>query len=186
MSPRRSSRARTTQPSPLIPTQTPSSNSSVTSDRAQRATRSGIKASSPQRSIPRSQSHDDAADDPAKPPPRRTRSGGTDIKEPSPAADEIYDEEEDEAQDENEITRCVCGRLDFPGMAGPLSDMLKKVNYIPTDSSPIGDFFLQCDECKVWQHGGCVGIVDQAHSPDEYFCERCSKEYHRVGTTPEG
>lgn len=136
--------------------------------------------------MPRLQSQDDAADDQPKPPPRRTRSGHGEIKEPSPAADDVFDEEEDEAQDENEITRCVCGRLDFPGMASPLSDMLKKVNYVPLDSSPTGDFFLQCDECKVWQHGGCVGIVDQAHSPDEYFCERCAKDDHRVATTAEG
>lgn len=47
-------------------------------------------------------------------------------------------------------------------------------------SDDIGSMFIQCDSCKVWQHGGCVGIMDEDMSPDEYFCEECRKDLHRI------
>jgi hypothetical protein len=61
----------------------------------------------------------------------------------------------------------------------------------PTDSSDllsddIGSMFIQCDSCKVWQHGGCVGIMDEEMSPDEYFCEECRKDLHRIRGEPNG
>lgn len=49
-----------------------------------------------------------------------------------------------------------------------------------------GGMFIQCDVCKVWQHGGCVGIMDEAMSPDEYFCEQCRKDLHKITTTANG
>ena len=50
----------------------------------------------------------------------------------------------------------------------------------------LGGLFIQCDVCKVWQHGGCVGIMDEAASPDEYFCEECRKDLHKVTSSPKG
>ncbi|KAI5286459.1 hypothetical protein KEM54_006769 [Ascosphaera aggregata] len=43
-----------------------------------------------------------------------------------------------------------------------------------------GSLFIQCDGCKVWQHGGCVGIMDEEASPEEYYCERCRGDLHRI------
>jgi gas vesicle protein len=53
-------------------------------------------------------------------------------------------------------------------------------------SDDIGSMFIQCDSCKVWQHGGCVGIMDEAMSPDEYFCEECRKDLHRIKSETNG
>ncbi|TVY48548.1 putative histone deacetylase complex subunit [Lachnellula occidentalis] len=39
--------------------------------------------------------------------------------------------------------------------------------------------FLQCDNCKVWQHGCCVSIMSEEQSPDEYFCEECRPNLHK-------
>ena len=55
---------------------------------------------------------------------------------------------------------------------------------IPSDEA--GGMFIQCDICKVWQHGGCVGIMDEAASPDEYFCEECKPEFHKLMTSAKG
>ena len=49
-----------------------------------------------------------------------------------------------------------------------------------------GGLFIQCDVCKVWQHGGCVGIMDEAMSPEEYFCEQCRKDLHKIATSVTG
>jgi hypothetical protein len=40
--------------------------------------------------------------------------------------------------------------------------------------------FILCDGCSVWQHGGCVGIVEESQSPDKYFCEQCRPKQHSV------
>ena len=47
-------------------------------------------------------------------------------------------------------------------------------------------FSIQCDGCQVWQHGGCVSITAKAMSPEEYFCELCCKDLHKITTTVNG
>ena len=189
MSPRRSSRARINPPPPpAAPKHTTSSNSSNSSGRAERSTRSQDKNGSPRRSDPRSQSLDDAgANEPTKPPPRRTRSGHDEIREPPPVKDEV----EDEDVDEEEITRCVCGQIEYPGLPAPTTELLKQQDGRSSASPTIvneelGNMFIQCDVCQVWQHGGCVGILDDASAPDEYFCEGCRRDLHKLGTAPNG
>jgi hypothetical protein len=88
--------------------------------------------------------------------------------------------------EEDEVTRCVCGFQDYPGLS---SDAAKSSAALPDTEAPsddLGGLFIQCDICKVWQHGGCVGIMDEAASPDEYFCEECRKDLHKVTTSPKG
>ena len=193
MSPRRSSRARTTQPPPSAPAHTNSSTSSVSSGRAERSTRSNHKTNSPNLSNPRSQSPDDP-EEPTKHPPRRTRSSHEEIKDANTTTpgDE---EEEDVEEEEEEVTRCICGQTDYPGLPSPTQDLFKQrtkkedgassasPEILPDDA---GGMFIQCDVCKVWQHGGCVGILDDAAVPDEYFCEQCRKDLHKVATSPSG
>jgi hypothetical protein len=92
--------------------------------------------------------------------------------------------------DEEEITRCICGQDEYPG---PPSDTGKsrdaQLSSI-TDSDIVNDeaggLYIQCDMCKVWQHGGCVGIMEEATTPDEYFCEECRKDLHKVMTSTKG
>lgn len=194
MTPRRSSRARGPQPLLIAPTQTNSSNSSVSSSRQERSTRSSQKQTSPRRSNPRSQSNDEVDD--AKPPPRRTRSGHEDVKVQLKHEREADNdkEEEEAAEEEEEVTRCVCGKADYPGLPAPVQEQLKQQAEI-TDpkhepqaiNDDIGGLFVQCDICKVWQHGGCVGILDEtAANRDDYFCEQCRKDLHKILTAPNG
>lgn len=56
-------------------------------------------------------------------------------------------------------TRCICGLEESPHA---------------------DDLLIQCDTCKAWQHGGCVGIEDESLSPNEYFCEICRGDLHRI------
>lgn len=182
MSPRRSSRARITQSVPSAPKHTNSSTSSISSGRAERSTRSHNKITSPRTSIPRSQSDDH--DEPSKPQPRRTRSGHEEPKEP---VNDIVEDEDLES--EEGVTRCICGSAEYPGLPEATARVLRLpkagdgVGTLPED---MGGLFIQCDVCKVWQHGGCVGILDAASSPDEYFCEECRKDLHKTTITPDG
>ncbi|KAF8630645.1 hypothetical protein AX15_002796 [Amanita polypyramis BW_CC] len=66
----------------------------------------------------------------------------------------------DAAEDEEQgITRCVCGSTE--------------------DDPDAGEFMVQCETCKVWQHGLCMGYQseDQVHD-DDYYCELCRPELH--------
>lgn len=195
MTPRRSSRARTTQPSPALLQHTNSSSSSNSMAR-ERSTRSNHKNTSPQGSVDhRSQSVDDAengsrADLPHTRKRQRARDDDGDPRRED-------DEEDPEDDEEEEITRCLCGQQDYPGLPPSRREALDRgavkaeAGHPPTDSSDMlsddaGSMFIQCDTCKVWQHGGCVGIMDEETSPDEYFCEECRKDLHRIRGEPNG
>ncbi|KAJ5099421.1 Zinc finger PHD-type [Penicillium argentinense] len=196
MSPRRSSRARTTQPSPALLQHTNSSSSNSTT--RERSTRSNHKNPSPHGSSGhRSQSVDDAehgsrVDLPQTRQRQRAREDEDDEDPPRAGDDEAFDEDEEE-----EITRCLCGQQDYPGLPHSRREALTRGvvksegGHPPTDSSDmlsddVGSMFIQCDSCKVWQHGGCVGIMDEEASPDEYFCEECRKDLHKIRGEPNG
>ena len=190
MTPRRSSRAHTTQPTPSAPHQNNSSTSSVSSSRTDRNARSHHKRPSPRSSIaPRSQSSEEI-DGSTKPLPRRTRSSQDNA--PTEATNITIDDEEDE-EGEEEITRCICGQTEYPGMPVEASDTAKPGSKGTGDAissitlqEDAGGLFIQCDVCKVWQHGGCVGIMDVAMSPEEYFCEECRSDLHKITSTANG
>lgn len=157
----------------------------MSSNRAERSTRSNNKnTSSHKSSTPRSLSSEDADEgaDQRLPQTRRRTRGDQDPADDdsAPRADETLDEDDAGEEDEEEITRCVCGHQDYPG---PPSDGGK---HHDSQSEESGGLFIQCDICKVWQHGGCVGIMDEATSPEEYFCEECRNELHKLMTSPKG
>ena len=193
MSPRRSSRARTTQPPPGVTAAHSTTSSSASSSRGDRASRANHKQSSPHKSsTPHSLSSEDVDEPPrdlhAEPPVTRRRTREQDADEDATA--KLVDELEDEIAEEDEVTRCLCGQQEYPG---PPSDAGKSKDGQPAsliDSDIQGDeaggLFIQCDVCKVWQHGGCVGIMDEAASPDEYFCEECRKDLHKVMISSKG
>ncbi|KAJ5908175.1 Zinc finger PHD-type [Penicillium taxi] len=189
MSPRRSSRARTTQPSPALVQQANSSSSSTSLTR-ERSTRSNHKNPSSQGSSgQRSQSIDETENSSrADLPQTRQRQRARDDDDEPPREDDDEDLDEDE---EEEVTRCLCGQQEYPGLPPSRREALGRPvvkaepNHPPADSSDLlsddtGSMFIQCDLCKVWQHGGCVGIMDEETSPDEYFCEGCRKDLHRI------
>lgn len=193
MSPRRSSRARTSQPQQIAPQQqTNSSSSSITSGRADRNARSHHKTLSPQSSAAPQSRSSEAVEDLVKLLIRRTRSSQEDIRDNIRAEPEDEDEENEE-----DVTRCICGQQEYPGIPGPVEDALKASSMGNSASDPTaapaslpedaGGLFIQCDVCKVWQHGGCVGIINQAMTPnDEYFCEECRKDLHKITSTANG
>lgn len=195
MSPRRSSRARTTQPPPAPPLHTHSSTSSSSSSRAERSTRSHHKLQSPQRSAHhRSESIDEIQDGRRSDPPQtRQRKRGLDEEKVEPIR--IHAEGEDD-EGEEEVTRCICGHQEYPGLPVPPPDLSNRPNSkagikdvkdpqssttaLETLPDDAGGLFIQCDICKVWQHGGCVGIMDEAMTPEEYFCEQCRRDLHSI------
>ena len=85
------------------------------------------------------------------------------------------DSEEDE-------TRCVCGLNDYLGPPSSVGGM----KALEKSATHTGNLFIQCDTCHVWQHGGCVGIFDDAVTPDNYFCELCRKDLHVLATDSQG
>ncbi|KAF2015603.1 hypothetical protein BU24DRAFT_461841 [Aaosphaeria arxii CBS 175.79] len=193
MSPRRSSRARITQPPSIVPAAPSTSSSSVSSARTDRATRSIQKQSSPHKSSTPHSLSSEEGDEPlngteVEPPLTRRRTRGQDNEEDGSMKNDY--ELDEEIAEEEEITRCVCGQQEYPG---PPSDAGKSKD---AQSSAIADsdvqnddaggLFIQCDICKVWQHGGCVGIMDEATSPEEYFCEECRKDLHKLMTSSKG
>ncbi|KAH8701738.1 hypothetical protein BGW36DRAFT_394558 [Talaromyces proteolyticus] len=189
MSPRRSSRARTTQPSPALLQHTNSNSSSGNSlGRGERSTRSNHKLSSPQGS----QSLDESDGKPDLPQTRQRQHAQDDDSDDLPKGNEDADADDDENEEE-EITRCLCGQQEYPGLpplqGNPVGGK-ESSKIATTESDPlsdeIGSMFIQCDSCKVWQHGGCVGIMDEAMSPDEYFCEQCRKDLHKITSEPNG
>ncbi|KAJ6130550.1 hypothetical protein N7512_003330 [Penicillium capsulatum] len=181
MSPRRSSRARTTQPSPALVQHSNSSNSSTSA--RDRSTRSNHKTLSPHGSSgPRSQSIDDAENGSRTDLPHtRTRQRARDDEDDPPREEEEEDAEDDE---EEEVTRCLCGQQDYPGLPPPVAKLSVAASLslsLPTRPQVHLSFYRM-----TLGHGGCVGIMDEETSPDEYFCEECRKDLHRTRGEPNG
>ncbi|KAJ9155197.1 PHD-finger domain-containing protein [Pleurostoma richardsiae] len=175
--PRRSSRARTTQSQ----SQHSSSTTSSTSGRADRSTRSFNKTGSPQKSTPSASLSSEPPDDlitvnnDALSNRRRTRAQDDEHDRVHARLEEPFDmpNESDEVEDDNESVRCVCKKQEYPGPPTIEED---------TKLEDLAGFYVQCDICKVWQHGGCVGIMSEESSPEEYFCEQCKPEFHKIYT----
>jgi hypothetical protein len=96
-----------------------------------------------------------------------------------PEEDEVnnYEAEgEDDIDDDQEVTRCVCGEDEVSPTSVNLvlADVLQKEGQIKID---VG-LFIQCDKCSVWQHGYCVGLFANYDVPDKYWCELCKPDLH--------
>ncbi|KAF2758996.1 hypothetical protein EJ05DRAFT_485076 [Pseudovirgaria hyperparasitica] len=184
-------RSRTSQP---LPSGTAHSNSSssTSSTRADRVTRSiNRHQSSNKSSTPHSLSSEDG-DEPlalaqhSEPPQTRRRTRAQDVVDDNT---KLEDETGEDAGEEDEITRCICGNQDYPG---PPIDLTKPIEgqlgaAVGGDPSTEGDWFLACDKCSVWQHAGCAGMmVEASENPPQYFCELCRPDLHRVAQNSSG
>ncbi|KAH8882635.1 hypothetical protein GQ53DRAFT_441905 [Thozetella sp. PMI_491] len=191
---RRSSRARTTQGPSNV-----SSTSSSLSGRAERNTRS-FKASSPQKSSSGSLSSEPPEDsivaEDISATRRSTRGQDAERIKPTIKLDSIeMGSIDDNLEEEDEAVRCICGYDEYPGPP-PLDEDTRRRNskegieIDPIFAADVTDdaagFFVQCDICKVWQHGACVGIMTEESSPEEYFCEECRKDLHKISTASNG
>ena len=163
-SPRRSTRS-------TLPPSAPSHSSSSSNSSGPRTTRAVHKPSV----SPLSEDGIEAADieQPQTRSSRRTRNVDDNGQGEGGTVDQIVEG--------GDITRCVCGQQDYPGP--PLTEDTRARADI---SEETGGLFIQCDKCSVWQHGGCVGILDEDKTPDDYFCELCDKKLHQVRTDPRG
>jgi hypothetical protein len=177
-----------------------SSNSSNSSSRAERATRSHHKPESPRKTTPSGSLSSEPLDDAVaveETMQTRRKRGRADEREKSSKSQQPPVESAngaDEGAEDEEAVRCICGLDEYPGPPQLDEDTKEGIKEGVEDSvlSPadvtedLAGFFLQCDVCKVWQHGGCVGIMSEDTSPDEYFCEECRKDLHRIYTAPNG
>lgn len=194
MSPRRSSRARTTQPSnPQLPTSAAASSQSSSRD----VTRLNSHQESNRGSASEGHSTEDEAGgrDKSEANARQTRQRKNEHSHEPPnvaAADPTAIGEDEDDELEEEVTRCVCFKDEYPGKPVPLSEsgrtrfenaaLVRNLSNGVSDVGAEGDLFIQCDTCKVWQHGGCVGIMEESQCPDNYYCEQCRPELHRLMT----
>ncbi|RCI15737.1 hypothetical protein L249_2913 [Ophiocordyceps polyrhachis-furcata BCC 54312] len=181
-SPRRSSRAR----APNSQSQQ-SSASSATSVRLERTTRSLNKVS-PTKSTPTASLSSEPLDEADDSLLGRRRKRGQDEepdKNPKIDAPGMAHGSDDLPDEEDEAVRCICGSEDYPGrppVEGPDADLFTGIEL----TEDVTGFFVQCDICKVWQHGACVGIFSAESSPDEYFCDQCRKDLHRINAASNG
>lgn len=122
---------------------------------------------------------------------RRTRGQGEEKNKNAKTAANMVDGIDD-MQEEDEAVRCICGFDEYPGPPHLDEDSKHglKESTDPIFATHLNDeaagFFVQCDVCKVWQHGACVGIMTEEASPDEYFCEQCRKDLHKIFSARNG
>ncbi|KAF4343871.1 CTI6 Cyc8-Tup1 interacting [Fusarium beomiforme] len=181
-SPRRSSRARATNSQSQQ-----SSVSSSTSGRVERNTRSVAKPSSNKSTPSASLSSEPFEDlDDTLLGRRRKRNHEDDNEKTSKAENfDMVNGSDDLQEEEDEAVRCICDAEDYPGrppVEGADLDFFNAIEF----TEDVTGFFVQCDICKVWQHGACVGIFSAESSPDEYFCEQCRKDLHKIYTASNG
>lgn len=196
-SPRRSIRSRNSHPQNFTPQH--SSTSSSTSGRGERTTRTSAKVESPRKrtsgeSLSSEPLDESLAEDSLT--TRRRKRGQ--VEQERDIGEKHYDMSNgisEPVNEDDEAVRCICGSDDYPGPPqiseedskkglkdGPEPELLAPEDY----TEDLAGFFLQCDICKVWQHGGCVGIKNEDMSPDEYFCELCRKDLHKIYTASNG
>lgn len=101
----------------------------------------------------------------------RNANESSDPSEVPPLEDDMLGEEEEDMEEDEveEVTRCICGNPELQ-LAPDNPDF---------DDVDTG-FFIQCEQCQVWQHGYCVGIKDEVDAPDKYWCELCKPELHTL------
>ncbi|RFU76166.1 cti6 cyc8-tup1 interacting [Trichoderma arundinaceum] len=180
-SPRRSSRAR------ALASHSQQSLSSTNFSRLERHTRSLNRPPSG-KSTPSASVSSDPLDDIDDTLLGRRRKRGHDEEQYKSLRNEALDmsNDLDTLQDEeDEAVRCICGCEDYPGrppVDGSDANFLASIEL----SEDVTGFFVQCDICKVWQHGACVGIFSAESSPEEYFCEQCRKDLHKIQTANNG
>ncbi|KFY28684.1 hypothetical protein V493_02803, partial [Pseudogymnoascus sp. VKM F-4281 (FW-2241)] len=199
-SPRRSIRSR-----PLTQQNSNSHHSSASSNsssRGDRNTRTSAKAESPRKLTSNESLSSEPLDDRVASSieeslsTRRRKRGQTDEqdKESKDKRSDMPNGISEPVGEDDEAVRCICGSEDYPGPPQISDEDKKGIKEVvepdlitPEDyTEDLAGFFLQCDMCKVWQHGGCVGIKNEDMSPDEYFCELCRSDLHKVFTASNG
>lgn len=160
--------------------------SSSTSGRLERNTRSLNKPSSG-KSTPSASLSSEPLDEPDNTLVGRRRKRGLEDEQDKGAkpGSLVMTTGSEDLQEEDEAVRCICASEDYPGrppVEGPNADFFAGIEL----TEDVTGFFVQCDVCKVWQHGACVGIFSAESSPEEYFCEQCRKDLHKIHAASNG
>jgi hypothetical protein len=155
------------KPHPPASTASSSSLSSSRQDKVSKLT-SNAKSATP---------HSRSSEEMSEPPRRSQRAHHPKDEEAIIDSNEV----DDDAGDEEEVTRCICGQQEYPGP--PLSEAFSSA---ALESEDAGGLFISCDGCSVWQHGGCVGIIEENLVPDKYYCEECRPKLHELHTDSRG
>ena len=158
---------------PAVKPPPPASNASSSSLASGRQDRNARLNKDQKSATPRSLSSEDISE-----PPRRSQRSHQ-LKEEEAVKD--TNDTNGDVDEEEEITRCICGQQEYPGP--PLSEAF---NSVDAQSEDAGGLFISCDGCSVWQHGGCVGIIEESQVPDKYFCEECRPKLHELHTDSRG
>ncbi len=82
------------------------------------------------------------------------------------AAGENGDDEE-----ESGVTRCICQKYGSSRRVDRPQRVPKRP--IGEEDNEQGEFMVQCDMCKAWQHGSCMHYDASDNVPLQYFCEEC-------------
>lgn len=103
-------------------------------------------------------------------------------EESKPDTQEAEDEDEPEDDEDEEggeggsgETRCVCGNT---GGFGLHKSSYQSNEHLPDEESY--GFMIQCETCGCWQHGVCVGLVEEKYAPEIYYCEQCRPDMHPI------
>ncbi|RYP24178.1 hypothetical protein DL765_000673 [Monosporascus sp. GIB2] len=174
---RRSSRARTSQSQSHN-----SSTTSSTSGRAERSTRAFAKTGSPIKSTgsgslssePPEDTNSITNEDTIV---RRRSMRGKDEERDKQPKIELLDMTPavDDAQDDDEAVRCICGHDEYPGPP-PFDQDAKHGLKDPFDyerifgieiTDEMAGNFVQCEICNSWQHSACVGFTTEESNPDD-------------------
>jgi len=75
-----------------------------------------------------------------------------------------YSISDNDSNNGNDSIRCPCGSEDT----------------LPQSKFGMEDW-IGCDNCEVWQHSLCVGLIEELKQdmPDKYFCEECKPNLHK-------
>lgn len=90
--------------------------------------------------------------------------------------DSRSDQENSADEEQDEVTRCVCGNDEISDINQSLQTLLQSEYGIKIET----DLFIQCETCSVWQHGYCVGLFTNNDVPEKYWCEECKPDLHKV------
>lgn len=83
---------------------------------------------------------------------------------------------------DDKTIRCICGTEQKESNDAIVDSLFRDLH----DSEISSEFFVQCDTCKVWQHRWCIGLVGEDTAPDEYYCEKCRSDLHKIYIAPDG
>ena len=64
-------------------------------------------------------------------------------------------------------------------MVRPVASITRNVvlsSFPGEEENEQGDFMVQCEMCKAWQHGSCIHYDALDNVPLQYFCEECKPD----------